>query len=138
MKVLIIDDSRTARMFSKKCVQMALSSCELEFCEAVDGEDAIQTLRKNNDVGLIVSDVNMPVMSGFTFLRNIKMDDAFKDIPIVFVTSLANEARVDNLLGLGALGVISKPMRPNEFKKILDASGFKCTNDDSNENEGWG
>ncbi len=118
MKILIIDDSKTARMFSRKCVEMALAGQQLVFSEAENGAVAYDMLKKER-VDIILSDINMPVMSGFTFLRNVKMEKDIADIPIIFITSLANDARTENLKELGAYAVISKPIKPKEVGAIL-------------------
>lgn len=118
MKILIIDDSKTARMFSRKCVEMALPGEKIEFREAENGALGYDLLKKEK-VDIILSDINMPVMSGFTFLRNVKMEADLAHIPIVFITSLANDARSVNLKELGAYAVISKPIKPKEVGNVL-------------------
>lgn len=135
MKILIIDDSKTARMFSRKCVEMALAGEQLVFSEAENGAVAYDMLKKEK-VDVILSDINMPVMSGFTFLRNVKMEADLAHIPIVFITSLANDARASNLKELGAYAVISKPIKPKEIGVILKQIVGKKepTTDDG----GWG
>lgn len=133
LNVLVIDDSKTARLFSKKCVQMSMKACTLNFFEAENGEEALNILHQTK-MNLIISDVNMPIMSGFTFLRNVKMEDELKKIPVIFVTSLANEARTENLMGLGAVGVISKPIKPKELTDIVQKLNLcSCPGTD-----GWG
>ena len=118
MKILIVDDSKTARMFSRKCVEMALSGEKLEFIEAENGAQAFDLI-KVTPVDIILSDINMPVMTGFTFLRNIKMEKDLAHIPVIFITSLANDARSQNLKDLGAYAVISKPIKPKEVGAVL-------------------
>ncbi len=140
MKILIIDDSKTARMFSKKCVQMSLRSEKLEFIEAENGKEALNKL-KENKVDLILSDVNMPIMTGFTFMRNVKIDPELSKIPVIFITSLANKARVENLMELGATGVVSKPVKPNELKKKIDdlhLFGDVQDKEEESSGDGWG
>lgn len=136
MKILIIDDSKTARMFSRKCVEMALAGEQLVFTEAENGAIAYDMLKKEK-VDIILSDINMPVMSGFTFLRNVKMEQDLAHIPIIFITSLANDARSQNLKELGAYAVISKPIKPKEVGAILkEIVGKKDAPTD--QGGGWG
>lgn len=135
MKVLIIDDSATARLMSKKIMEMIGVEGTLEFVEATNGAEAIQVLEKDNKVDFILCDVNMPVMSGFTFIRNVKMRNEWNHIPLVFVTSLANDARSQNLLTMGAKAVISKPIKMNILKKICEHLGLVAKKESQ---EGWG
>lgn len=137
MKIMIIDDSKTARMFTKKCAKSYFSSVDLEFIEEENGETAFKKLH-DEKVDIILSDVNMPVMNGFTLMRNLKMDDDLSGIPVVFITSLANKARIDNLLMLGASGVISKPIKSKEFAVILDKMNLKANKTETEDDGGWG
>ncbi len=138
MKILIIDDSKTARMFSRKCVEMALPGEKLEFTEAENGAIAYDLLKKEK-VDIILSDINMPVMSGFTFLRNVKMEEDLTHIPIIFITSLANDARTVNLKELGAYAVISKPIKPKEVGNVLkEIIGNKGPAAPADQDGGWG
>jgi len=134
MKVLIVDDSKTARLFSKKCVEMVINNENIEFVEAKDGEEAFNKL-KDGPVDFILCDINMPVMTGFTFIKNLITDTKLKNIPVVFVTSMANEARSQNLIQLGAKDVIQKPLRPNALMLVLQKMGMIKSNA---ENDGWG
>lgn len=140
MNILIIDDSQTARMFTRKSFDMALSDLEeTTFFEAANGEDAIKIM-KSIKFDLVLSDVNMPVMSGFTFIQNILRDELLKDIPVIFITSLASEARKENLLEIGAKEVISKPIKPMDLatavKKVLGLENSSAT--ESDDTAGWG
>ncbi|HLE11786.1 MAG: hypothetical protein A2504_15190 [Bdellovibrionales bacterium RIFOXYD12_FULL_39_22] len=114
---MIIDDSLTSRMYIKKCLSMLLDG-ELKFIEAENGEEALRKMEEQ-DIDLIISDVSMPVMTGFTFLRNIKSNANFEDVPVIFVTSLANEGRAENLMALGAAAVIKKPVEPSSLRVVL-------------------
>ncbi len=117
-KVMIVDDSFTSRMYIRKCINMALGN-ELSIVEAKDGQDALQKLR-NETVELIISDVNMPIMCGFTLMRNLKETPCFKQIPVIFITSLANDGRTENLMDLGAFEVLKKPLSPALLVKALN------------------
>lgn len=93
---LILDDSMTAR----KRVKNMLVQMGLQVVEAKDGVEGIKKLEEmsaiygndlNKNLKIIVSDVEMPLMDGFHFAALIKEDARFKDIPIVFNSSLSNE-----------------------------------------------
>ncbi len=136
MKIMIVDDSKMARLFTRKCVEMVMPDAEIEFIDACDGEDAFKQLEKM-PVDLILCDVNMPVMTGFTFIRNIKTNAPLASIPVVFITSMANTARTDNLIQLGAVEVILKPVKPQKIKSVLEKIGIIGNKADSDSDD-WG
>lgn len=92
---LILDDSMTAR----KLVSDALKKMGMRVVEAKDGLEGIQRLnelyttyneRIGDEVKIIISDVEMPQMDGFHFAANVKEDTRFKNIPIVFNSSISD------------------------------------------------
>lgn len=92
---LILDDSAIARKLVKDALEsMGLSV--VEACDGVEGLEKIQELyhiytdRITDEVKIIVSDVEMPKMDGFHFAANVKDDERFKDIPIVFNSSISD------------------------------------------------
>lgn len=119
MKVMIVDDSKTARLFVRKTLLMAIGSNDVEVIEAESGEVAFQILCKDQHFDLLLSDVNMPVMSGFTFMHNLRLNKTLSQIPVVFVTSLSNASNQHNLLELGAYAVISKPISVTALQDVL-------------------
>ncbi len=93
--VLLLDDSITAR----KIVKEALEKMGFNVVEASDGQEGLNKLEDmyamystdlNKNLKLIVSDVEMPLMDGFHFAANVKDDIRFKDIPIVFNSSISD------------------------------------------------
>lgn len=134
MKVLIIDDSSTARLFVKKMTSMIMGDGAVESVEADSGESAFRFLREHQGFDLIISDVNMPEMSGFTFMHNLQLDKSLLHIPVVFVTSLSNAANVENLEKLGAKAVLSKPVKLQDLKTTFE--NLKLI--DSGDSEDWG
>lgn len=134
--ILIVDDSLTSRMFVKKCVQLVLKNIEVKFVEAKNGEDALKKVTEN-EIDWVISDVNMPVMNGFTFLRNIRSMPQYASLPIVFVTSLANQSRVDNLMQLGATAVIKKPISPQGLSEVVSKFDEEQQQEEQVD-DGWG
>ena len=92
---LVLDDSMVAR----KLVSDALKKMGLKVVEAKDGLEGLKKLeelhgvygdRLNAELKIIISDVEMPQMDGFHFAANVKDDDRFKEIPIVFNSSISD------------------------------------------------
>jgi two-component system, chemotaxis family, chemotaxis protein CheY len=126
--VMIVDDSKSMRKVILKTLQ--LSGFEIGEClEASNGQEALDIL-DGKWVDLILSDVHMPVMDGFGFIRSLRKKDICRDTPVVFVTTEANEERLNELMFLGGSGYIRKPFRPEEIRALLsgimgEADGFR-------------
>lgn len=133
--ILIVDDSLTARGYMKRCVEIVLGESGLVLREAKDGNEALSILRSNNSIDLIICDINMPELNGFELLKILKEEDILASIPAVFISSLANEKRRDEMMALGALEVLSKPLAPKSLKDVLMANNIILK---SGETDGWG
>lgn len=81
--ILIVDDSSTVRKF----LSATLKSKNFRCIEASDGFDALEKLAQNADVKLIISDLNMPNMDGIEFIRAVRKDPVYKDVPIIMLTT---------------------------------------------------
>jgi len=126
--ILIVDDSKSMRRVILKTLQ--LSGFQLGEClEASNGQEALDIL-EGKWVDLILCDVHMPVMDGFGFIRSLKDRDIGRNTPVVYVTTEANEDRLNELMSLGARGYIRKPFRPEEIGAFLsnimgETDGFR-------------
>lgn len=115
LKVLIVDDSAVMR----KIVERALRQGGLdlgEVLEAGNGAEALLAVRKGG-LDLILSDINMPVMDGLEFLRNLAAEDLAKGVPVVMITTEGSESRVVEALSAGARGYLRKPFTPEQVKE---------------------
>jgi len=115
IKVLIVDDSAVMR----KIVERALRQAGLEInevLEASNGAEALVEVQKGS-LDIILSDINMPVMDGLEFLRNLAQLEAGKGVPVVMITTEGSEARVVEALSVGAKGYIRKPFTPEQVKE---------------------
>jgi len=111
----VVDDFATMRRIIKNVLkQMGFTN----IVEAVDGSDALETL-KEEDVGLIVSDWNMPNMSGLEFLKVVRGDDNYKTIPFVMVTAEGMKENVIEAVKAGVSNYIVKPFTPETFSEKL-------------------
>lgn len=121
-KIVVADDSATARMIIKKCFEIA-GFDGIEYLEAENGREALRLVKKN-DVFLLVTDFNMPIMDGGVLLKWVKGSPAIKHIPVCVITSAGNPARIKEFKDLGAHSVISKPINPavisNELEEFIE------------------
>ena len=126
--ILIVDDSRSMRKVIWKILR--LLGFELGEClEASNGQEALDIM-EGKWIDLILADVNMPVMDGVEFIRFLREKNICRDIPVVFLTTEANENRLNQLMDLGASGYIRKPFRPEEMGAFLslimgETNGFR-------------
>jgi two-component system chemotaxis response regulator CheY len=107
----------------RKVVERALSQSGLEFSEvlqASNGEEALAILRKEAanpvKIGLIVSDINMPVMDGLQFLEARKDQQLAVGVPVVMITTEGSEPFVLRAIAAGAKGYICKPFTAEQVK----------------------
>lgn len=122
--VLIVDDSPAMRSFVHRVLE--LSGLEIGRCaQAENGKAALDFLREEW-VDLVLTDINMPVMDGLEFLRNIEADNSLRMIPVVVVSTDKTENREQQMLKLGAKGYVKKPFLPEtlraEIEKVLGVS----------------
>jgi two-component system, chemotaxis family, chemotaxis protein CheY len=115
--VLIVDDSRTMRQVIKKA--LSLSGFRVGEClEAGNGKEALEVLSRAW-VDLILSDIHMPEMDGFGLLQALREDENWQDLPVVMITTEANEQRLQEAMALGARGYIRKPFTPENIRSFL-------------------
>lgn len=117
--VLIVDDSTAIR----KILQRVLGQTDLaigEVVEAGDGVEALKVLETRN-VGLILSDINMPNMDGIQLLTSVRAKPEWHNIPIIMITTEGSQEKVMEAVHLGARGYVRKPFTAEQMKeKILN------------------
>lgn len=120
MKILVVDDFSTMRRIVRNLLK------ELGFAnvhEAEDGVDALNKLRGEGNFEFVVSDWNMPNMTGIDLLRNIRGDAALKHLPVLMVTAEAKRENIIEAAQAGASGYVVKPFTAatldEKLKKIF-------------------
>ena len=116
-KIIIVDDSTTARLIVRRCLEIAGCS-NAEFIEAENGKVALALL-KEHEVDFVVSDLNMPVLDGEMLLKWMKASPKLNEIPLVILSSAVNPAKDRALLDLGAFAVMSKPISPAKISDTM-------------------
>ena len=114
-KVLILEDETSSRSF----VVINLQRAGYEAIEASSGEEALEQLRKNPDIGVAIFDINLPGMDGFEVCRTVRATN--KTIGIIMLTARTQE--MDKVTGLmtGADDYVTKPFSPAELTARIDA-----------------
>ena len=113
LKVLIVDDMSTMRRILKNVLKQ-IGYTDLH--EAEDGAVALKKLREGG-FGLVVSDWNMPVMTGIELLRAIRADSDIKHLPVLMVTA---EAQKDNIIEAVQAGVNNYVVKPFTADALLE------------------
>lgn len=106
-KVIIVDDSRTARMQVKN----TLAGESFEVIEAVDGQDGLTKIAANDDASLVLCDVNMPVLGGLEMLEAVAPEVRAR-MTFLMLTTEAEPRLVQRAKTFGAKGWIVKPFKP--------------------------
>jgi two-component system chemotaxis response regulator CheY len=108
--ILIVDDSASMR----RVVGIALKGAGYEVLEGCDGKDALSKLT-GQKVHMIISDVNMPVMDGITFLKTVKQMAAYKFTPVIMLTTESEESNKREGQAAGARAWVVKPFQPEQL-----------------------
>ena len=115
IRALIVDDSSVMR----KIVERSLRQAGLDLSDVLqagNGAEALSML-KDSAVDLILCDINMPVMDGIEFIKQIPSIENAKNVPVVMITTEGSEAHVVQALSCGARGYIRKPFTPEQVKE---------------------
>ena len=116
MLALIVDDSRTMRLVLKKI----LNEVGFEVSEAGDGSEALLRLKELDRVDLMLVDWNMPVMDGLEFVRAVRQDNAYDEVPVMMVTTEDTMDRVVEALNAGANEYVMKPFTSESIIEKLE------------------
>jgi len=110
-KILIVDDSQLVRNFHSYMVKEA----GFEVTTAVDGADALEKCFRNR-YDIILTDINMQGMDGYEFIRRLRMDDQYDDVPIIIISTEGREN--DKLKGL-KVGANLYLVKPSDATRIV-------------------
>ena len=116
MKILIVDDFATMRRIMKNILkQLGFAN----IIEADDGTTAFEELKKTA-VDLIISDWNMPKMTGLDLLKKVRSTDDLKDIPFLMVTAEAQKQNVIDAVQAGVTNYVVKPFTAEAISEKLE------------------
>jgi two-component system chemotaxis response regulator CheY len=118
LDVLIVDDSAAIRKILKRMLDQAGLPLG-KVVEAGDGVEALEKLKQQSTINLILTDINMPNMDGIQLLTELKSKAESKHIPVVMITTEGGEAKVMEAVQLGAAGYVRKPFSSEQIKEKL-------------------
>lgn len=117
VRALIVDDSSVMR----KIVERSLRQAGIDLAkvsEAANGAEALAVLAENQ-VDLILCDINMPVMDGMEFIKQLPGVPNGKGVPVIMITTEGSESHVVEALSHGARGYIRKPFTPDQVREQI-------------------
>ena len=118
MSFLVVDDFPTMRRIVRSLLkELGFTNVE----EAEDGQDALNKLRAGN-FEFVVSDWNMPNLDGLEMLKEIRQDNALKDLPVLMVTAEAKKENIIAAAQAGANGYVVKPFTAATLEEKLNKS----------------
>ena len=116
MKILVVDDMSTMRSIIRATLEQ-LGFVKIE--EAEDGQAALKKLRAGS-FAFVISDWNMPGMTGIDLLRIIRSDDKLKAIPVLMVTAEAKKENLVEAIQAGVTNFIVKPFTAEVLQEKMN------------------
>ena len=116
--ILIVDDSRTARAFIAKSLEVAGIEIGAVF-EAENGKQALEVLH-SHWIDLVFADINMPEMTGLEMVQQMKQDGLMKTVPVVIISTERSLTRIAELKAAGVRDYMNKPFTPENIKQAVD------------------
>ncbi|QEP43954.1 diguanylate cyclase [Ectothiorhodospiraceae bacterium BW-2] len=110
-RVMVVDDSRSFNQF----IQRLLSHFRYQIVAAASAEEALRLLERYPDIGLVITDFNMPGMSGLELISQIRRRYRREELAIIGLSSSEDQQLIVQMLKIGANDYMNKPFIPEEF-----------------------
>nr|WP_295928541.1 response regulator [uncultured Dyadobacter sp.] len=120
MKILVVDDEEDVKSLFEQKFRREIRGGQFEFSFAFSGEEALEYMHDHpSEVVMILSDINMPGMSGIELLKRIRADYPAAPPQVMMITAYGDSANHDQAIQLGADDFLTKPVNFNELKEKL-------------------
>ncbi len=113
--ILIVDDSKTIR----NLVAFILQAEGIPVITAENGLDGLEKLYSSEDIALILTDINMPKMDGFSFIATVRAQSNYRDIPIIILSTESGESDIQKGINLGINLYLVKPAQPERMVRNI-------------------
>ncbi|GAB1430079.1 hypothetical protein MASR2M18_09120 [Ignavibacteria bacterium] len=115
MKILVVEDSPTARRFIKS------SLISLGYTNIIEAEDGVVALKmlKSQAVDIVLTDWNMPNMNGIELINIIRNDEKFHNLPVIMITTLGGKEDVQKAIKSKVNGYVVKPFTPEALGRAI-------------------
>ena len=121
MKILVVDDEKDVQVLFEQRFRKEIRKKEMEFAFAYSGEDALKYLNELHEAVLILSDINMPGMSGLELLRHIKEKHHEPPPVVMMITAYGDADNYNTAMKLGADDFLTKPFEFSLLREKLKA-----------------
>jgi len=115
--ILVADDSKTIRSVLRKTLQLTGLNMG-QIYTAANGREALERLRENW-IDIVLTDLNMPEMTGLELIEEMAKDGLLQDIPVVVISTEGSSARIEDLKAKGIKEYIRKPFTPETVGAII-------------------
>ncbi len=120
MKILVVDDETDVKTLFEQRFRKEIKSSEMEFAFANSGEEALEYMKSHDhEAVLILSDINMPGMSGLQLLQHIKQKYSTPPPVVMMITAYGDNDNYQQAMKLGADDFLTKPVDFTELKEKL-------------------
>jgi adenylate cyclase len=116
VKILVVDDEPDLQALVRQKFRRKIKDGELDFSFALNGQEALEHLKTDSSIDLIMSDINMPVMDGLTLLSRVS--DLNLTLKTVIVSAYGDMHNIRTAMNRGAFDFLTKP---------IDFEDFECT-----------
>jgi two-component system chemotaxis response regulator CheY len=122
MKILVVDDEKDVQVLFEQRFRREIKNGEMNFIFAFSGEEALQFLEQHDhEAVLILSDINMPGMTGLELLKRIKEKHHEPPPVVMMITAYGDAENYNSAMRLGADDFLTKPLEFNLLKEKLKA-----------------
>ncbi len=116
--ILIVDDSAVTRNVMARTLNMCgIDIGEIYFAE--NGQEGIEQLGKSWP-DMVFCDINMPVMDGLQFVKELHNSEEWRDLPVVIVSTEGSQTRMEDLREIGIKGYIRKPFTAEQVAEAIE------------------
>ncbi|MEC5158749.1 response regulator [Chryseobacterium sp. MP_3.2] len=120
MKILVVDDEQDVKSLFEQRFRKEIKDKEIHLVFAFSGEEALLFMNKHeHEAVLILSDINMPGMSGLDLLKNIKKNYDKPSPIVMMITAYGDDENYNEAMSLGADDFLTKPVDFNQLKEKL-------------------
>ncbi len=107
-----------------RIIKMKLEQGPFRVTLAYDGQEAMEIMQRDADIGLVLLDVMMPRLTGLDVLAKMRADERLKDVPVMILTAAGQETQQRRALSLGASEFLTKPFSPKKlFARAAELAG---------------
>ena len=109
----------TIRRALRNALNRVILDRDVEYIEADNGQEALETVQTNDDIDLVMLDINMPIMRGDQFLDKLRSEPALNKVKVIVVTTEAEKNSVKNIIKKGVNGYVIKPFQIENIRKSI-------------------